>query len=183
MIVALLALALAFGPPAGALHRGAPADSSMGADVPAPHKLHVTYGAAAVENDVVLVRIRFFLDDLTAALRAHAGRRDLELADDPVTHAAFLAYFASRFGLSVQGEPLEGHIVASGRDELDREPVWWYAVQFDAPGTVTAFHVRNTLLLELFDDQRNIVKFVHFPDQEQKTYSFGNGEEEFDVVF
>lgn len=185
MTVALLALVLAFGPTAGALPAGAPAAPSSGASgsTSARHKLHVSYGAAAVENDVVVVRIRFFLDDLTNALRGHSGRRDLELENDPATDAAFLAYFNTRFALSVRGEALAAHIVASGRDELDREPVWWYAVQFDAPGTVTAFHVRNTLLLELFDDQRNIVKFVHFPDQTQKTYSFGHGEEEFDVAF
>ncbi len=170
MIVALLSLVMALAPVGDA-----------GAS--AAHKLHVTYGAAAVENDVVIVRIRFFLDDLRAALRGHSGRPDLELEDDPATDAAFLTYFNACFGLSVQGKTLTGRIVASGRDELDREPVWWYAVQFEAPGTVTTFHVRNTLLLELFDDQRNIVKFVHFPDQTQKTYSFGHGEEEFDVAF
>ncbi len=165
-----LAFALALAPPVAA-----------GGD--AAHKLHVSYGAAAVENDVVVVRIRFFHDDLEAALRRHSGRPDLTLADDPATEAAFLAYFGAKFALWVGGRALPAHIVASGRDELDREPVWWYAVQFDAPGTVTAFRVRNALLLELFDDQHNIVKFVHFPDQTQKTYSFGAGEEEFDVAF
>jgi len=165
-----LLFALAAAPPTGTGARAA-------------HKLHVTYGAAAVENDVVVVRIRFFHDDLEAALRRHAGRPGLTLADDPATEAAFLAYFGAKFSLSVQGTTLPVHIVASGQDELDREPVWWYAVQFDAPGTVTAFRVRNALLLELFHDQRNIVKFVHFPDQTQKTYSFGAGEEEFDVAF
>ena len=59
----------------------------------------------------------------------------------------------------------------------------WYTLQFDAPGPVTAFRVRNTLLFELFDDQRNAVKFVHFPDEAQKTYSFAVGEEEFEVRF
>ena len=170
MIVALLSLAMAFGPPGGP-------------GAAAAHKLHVSYGAAAVENDVVIVRIRFFLDDLTNALRLHSGRADLELRDGPDTEAAFLAYFDTRFSLSVGGSPLPRRIVASGRDELDREPVWWYAVQFEAPEAVTAFRVRNALLLELFDDQRNVVKFVHFPDQTQKTYSFGRGEEEFDVAF
>lgn len=169
MIVALLSLVMALAPASGA---GA-----------AAHKLHVSYGAAAVENDVVVVRIRFFQDDLQAALRGHSGRRGLRLEDDPATDAAFLAYFDARFGISVDGEPLTGRIVASGEDELDREPVWWYAVQFEAPDTVRAFRVHNALLLELFDDQRNIVKFVHFPDQTQKTYSFGRGEEAFDVAF
>jgi hypothetical protein len=174
MIVALLMMVATLAPGGG---------SAAGAAAAAAHDLHVTYGAAAVENDVVIVRVRFFLDDLTNALRRHAGRADLALEDDPVTDAAFLAYFGTHFGLTVHGTSLVGRIVASGRDELDREPVWWYAVQFDAPAKVTALRVRNTLLLELFDDQRNIVKFVHFPDQTQKTYSFGRGEEAFDVVF
>ena len=71
----------------------------------------------------------------------------------------------------------------SGEDELDREPVWWYTVQFEASAAIQAFTVRNTLLTEIFDDQRNIVKFIHFPDQKQKTYSFARGEEEFTVRF
>jgi len=169
--VLALALALVVSPPA----------RTAGGD--ATHKLHVSYGAAAVENDVVVVRIRFFHDDLEAALRLHSGDPGVTLADDPATEAAFLAYFGAKFSLSIGGTTLPAHIVASGQDELDREPVWWYAVQFDAPGVVTAFRVRNALLLELFDDQHNIVKFVHFPDGTQKTYSFGAGEEEFDVAF
>lgn len=148
----------------------------------ARHDLHVSYGSAAIENDVVIVRMRFFVDDLEAALGRHAGRA-LILASDPATDAAFMAYFTEKFRLSVGGERLPARIVASGRDELDREPVWWYAVQFDAPRPVTAFRVRNALLLELFDDQHNIVKFVRFPEQAQKTYSFSRGEEEFDVAF
>jgi hypothetical protein len=159
------------------------ATSPSGAEGGAAHKLHVSYGAAAVENDVVVVRIRFFHDDLEAALRLHSGDPGLTLADDPATEAAFLAYFGAKFSLSIGGTALPAHIVASGQDELDREPVWWYAVQLEAPGAVTSFRVRNALLLELFDDQHNIVKFVHFPDQTQKTYSFGAGEEEFDVAF
>ena len=177
MIALLLALLTALAPvPSGA-------DAGAVGGPSAFHKLHVSYGQAAVENDVVLLRVRLFEDDLQNAMRRHAGRADLKLTPGPETDAAFLAYFADRFTLSVGGTVLAPHIVTSGRDELDREPVVWYALQFDAPGTVTRFHVRNTLLLEQFDDQRNIVKFVHFPDQTQKTYSFGEGEEEFDVAF
>ena len=93
------------------------------------------------------------------------------------------SYFSEHFGIEVGGNVLAGRIVGSGEDALDREPVWWYAIQFEAAEPVRSFRVRNTLLLELFDDQRNIVKFVHFPDGTQKTYSFGRGEEVFDVEF
>ena len=136
-----------------------------------------------MEGSTVLVRIRFFRNDLEDALKGATHRPDFALRDDPTTEAAFLAYVAQRFSIAVAGRRLTPRIVKSGEDELEREPVWWYALQFDAPGPVRSLRVRNTLLLELFDDQSNIVKFVHFPDETQKTYSFGRGEEEFDVSF
>lgn len=177
----VLALILALAP---ATTGGAGASERVAhATPPVAHKLHVSYGQAAVENDVVMLRVRLFRDDLEGALRRQSGRADLNLTPGPETDGAFLAYLRDHLTMSVDGATLPVRIVSSGRDELDREPVVWYVLQFDAPGTVTRFRVRNTLLLEMFDDQRNIVKFVHFPDQTQKTYSFGEGEEEFDVSF
>jgi hypothetical protein len=105
------------------------------------------------------------------------------LAVNPDTDALFMSYFSEHFRIEVGGNTLVGRIVGSGEDALDREPVWWYAIQFEALEPVRSFRVRNTLLLELFDDQRNIVKFVHLPDERQKTYSFGHGEEAFHVEF
>ena len=154
-----------------------------GARAGAPHDLHVSYGNAAVEGNLVIIRIRMFKDDLETALRMHAGDQALTLRVDPATDGRFMAYFEERFSITVRGARVPGRIIASGEDLLDREPVWWYTLQFDAPGGVTAFTVRNTLLFELFDDQRNVVKFVHFPDETQKTYAFGVGEEEFEVRF
>jgi len=171
----LFALLLALAPTPGA---GAAASPGAGS-----HDLHVSYGAAAVEGSVLAVRIRFFRDDLATALARHAGRADVTLQVGPEADALFLAYLNSRLTVTVGGRTLPPTLVGSGEDELDREPVWWYAVQFDAGAPLTAFRVRNALLTELFDDQANIVKFVHFPDQRQKTYSFGRGEETFEVRF
>jgi len=148
-----------------------------------PHDLHVSYGNAAVEGNVLAVRIRFFRDDLEAALARHVRRGSFRLSSEPVVDAAFLGYLRGRFSVEVGGRALEPRLVGSGEDELDREPVWWYAVQFEAPSTLATFRVRDTLLTELFDDQTNIVKFVHFPDERQKTYSFAKGEESFEVRF
>jgi hypothetical protein len=170
MTAALLAAVLALAP-------------IPGARADAPHDLHVSYGNAAVEGNLIIIRIRLFKDDLEAALRLHGGDPALTLQVDPATDGRFMAYFEESFSIFVGEERIGGRIIASGEDLLDREPVWWYTLQFDAPGPVTAFRVRNTLLFELFDDQRNVVKFVHFPDEAQKTYSFAVGEEEFEVRF
>ncbi len=173
----VLALLLALAPTPGA-----------GADAPAPpaagaHDLHVSYGNAAVEGNVLAVRIRFFREDLENALARHGGLASFRMSAEPGVDAAFLGYFTAHFAVHVGTRALTAVVVASGEDEIDREPVWWYAVQFDAPAPLTSFRVRNTLLTELFDDQTNIVKFVHFPDEKQKTYSFARGEESFEVRF
>ncbi len=147
------------------------------------HDLHVSYGNAVVEGNVLAVRIRFFRDDLEGALARHAGRDGFRMSAEPEVEAAFLAYFRAHFAVQALGRLLEPTVVASGEDELDREPVWWYAIQYESPSPLTAFRVRNTLLTEIFDDQTNIVKFVHFPDEKQKTYSFARGEESFEVRF
>ncbi|HKJ01364.1 MAG TPA: DUF6702 family protein [Longimicrobiales bacterium] len=170
----LLASLLALAPTSGA---------AAGASGARPHKLHLSSGSAAVEGTLLVVRIRFFRDDLELALAGHTGRSGFALSPGPEVDAAFLAYFQAHFTLVVDGEGLRPTLVGSGEDELDREPVWWYAVQFEASAPIQAFTVRNTLLTEVFDDQRNIVKFIHFPDQKQKTYSFAIGEEEFQVRF
>ena len=179
MSALLVALWLTLAPPPGG---GAPA-APVGGVATARHDLHVSYGNAAVEGSVLAVRIRFFRDDLEQALSRYAGRAGFRLSAEPEVEAAFLAYLRDHVSVQVGGRSLEATLVASGQDELDREPVWWYAVQYEAPSPLTAFRVRNTLLTEIFDDQTNIVKFVHFPDERQKTYSFGRGEESFEVRF
>ena len=154
-------------------------------DVGAPpfHDLHVSYGSAVVEGNVLVVRLRLFKDDLEIALQGHSGRRGLAMAVNPDIDGLFMAYLTERFQIEVGDRSLPGRIIGSGEEELGREPGGWYAIQFEAPEPIERFKARNTLLLDLFDDQRNIVKFVHFPDQTQKTYSFGRGEEQFEVRF
>jgi hypothetical protein len=148
-----------------------------------PHKLHVSYGNTVVEGNVIVSRIRLFRDDVEAALRRHGAGAEFTMAADLRTDSLFSAYFAERLTVEVEGERLEGRIIGSGEDSLDREPVWWYAIQFEAQVPVRSFRVRNTLLFDLFDDQRNIFKIVLFPEETQRTYSFAIGEEEFDVRF
>jgi hypothetical protein len=147
------------------------------------HRLHVSYGNTVVEGNLIVSRIRLFKDDLEAALRLQGAGGDFTMAADPRTDSLFSAYYSERLTMEVAGEKLEGRIIGSGEDSLDREPVWWYVIQFEAAAPVRSFRVRNTLLFDLFDDQRNIFKIVLFPDETQRTYSFAIGEEEFDVRF
>lgn len=158
---------------------GAPAPGS-----PPPHDLHIAYADLAVEGAVVAGRIRFFEDDLERAVGPLVGATAVDLAPGPEADVLVMRYLARGLRLvDGTGVELEPRLVTSGRDELDREPVWWVTVQYRAAQPVVELRVRNTLLFEVFGDQRNIMKFVRFPDERQKTFYFAPGEDEQTVRF
>jgi len=168
---------------ASAVSGASVASAASGASAPAAHELHLAYGNLAVEGSLIAGRIRLFKDDLGRALGPMVGAASLTLQPGPEADALVMRYLRDNLSISVDGQELEATLLSSGEDELDREPVWWVLVQFRAPSPPEALHVRNTLLFDVHDDQRNIFKFVHFPDETQRTFYFAEGESEHVVRF
>lgn len=165
-----------------------------GAAAPAAHDLHIAYADLALEAGVVAGRIRMFTDDLERALGPLARADAVSLRPGAEADALVRRYLADRLRITLGGVPLEPEILRSGQDMLDREPVWEVVVRFapaaDPPAAAThaatptaELRIRNTLLFELFDDQRNVVKVMKFPEQTQRTFYFAPGEEEHVVRF
>ncbi len=150
---------------------------------PPAHKFHVTYGRLAVEDTQAVLRIRFFHDDLEAALRAYAKDAGFRLAAAPRSDSVYTRYFNDKFVLRQDGRALQGRIVSSGEDMDGREKVWWYVMQFDAPAPLRRFTIRDRLLFEAFDDQKNIFKVMHFPGEQTQSFYFVAGSEQADIVF
>lgn len=148
-----------------------------------PHDLHVSYGNLGVEGAVAILQVRVFRDDLEEALRRFHGRDDIQLEVTPAVDALFLAYLTEKFILEVRGEALEGRIVGSGDDALDREPVWWYQIRFAATEAIRAARITNTMLFEIFSDQSNVLRVVRFPEETRSAYYFAPGEETIEVEF
>ena len=148
-----------------------------------PHDLHATYGNLGVEGAVAILQVRIFQNDLEEALRQFHGRESFRLEVTPEVDALFLAYLARRFILEVGGVPLEGTIVGSGDDALDREPVWWYQVRYSAPDPIRSARITNTILFEIFDDQSNVLRVVRFPEETRRAYYFAPGEETIQIEF
>jgi hypothetical protein len=147
------------------------------------HDLHVAYGNLGVEGEVAILQIRIFKDDLEEALRRFHEVSSLRLEVTPEMDSFFLAYLKEHFVLEVGGAPLPGVIIGSGDDELDREPVWWYQVQFRAAEPIEMARITNTVLFELFDDQRNVLRVVRFPSETRRAYYFARGEETVEISF
>lgn len=150
---------------------------------PVVHDFHISYARVAVEKNVVVFRVRFFKDDLEEALRTHHKEADFALEVSPVVDAQFVMYFNEKLALEVGGQRLTGKLVGSGEEMEGKEPMWWYAMQYEAPATIQQLTIKNTLLLELFDDQKNIVKVQHFPDDKQHSYYFDDATVEHTASF
>ena len=155
----------------------------MGAEAQPRHDLHATYGNLGVDGSIAILQLRVFKDDLEEALQRFHDLDSFQLEVSPEADALFLRYMLEHFALEVDGQLLEGRIVGSGDDELDREPVWWYQLRFDAPGPIESARITNTILFEIFDDQRNVMRVVKFPEETRRAYYFAPGEETIEITF
>jgi len=146
----------------------------LGVYRPAPpvHEFHVSYARLAVEGGTAVLQIRFFRDDLEAALGPRAGVSALRLSASPEIDRIFSEYLAEKFQLVADGDSLPGTIIGSGEDTIDREPAWWYLVRYSSPHRIGEFQIRNVLLLETFEDQTTILRVLRLPDQTPVSVTF-----------
>ncbi|MGA1493975.1 MAG: DUF6702 family protein [Rhodothermales bacterium] len=133
-----------------------------------PHDFHVTYSRLAVEDNMAVVRIRLFQDDLNQAL-SQREERDVFVDTSPTSDSLFQAYFNEMFVMQAGKEVLKGHIVGSGEEVVGNEPMWWYLLEFGASSNIETLHVSQRILSDEFEDQKNIVQVQHFPSE--KVYS------------
>ena len=144
---------------------------------PAVHDIHLSYARVAVEGRVVVCRIRMFRDDLERALSRRAGK-PVTLASTAAGDSLFIAYFNEQFALVNGGQRLAGTVVASG-EEPD---MWWYTVRFEASAPIRSLALRNGVLFDLFDDQRNMTKVMHVPTGKEFAYYFVEGDTKLQVM-
>ncbi|KER10732.1 MAG: hypothetical protein HY22_02670 [[Candidatus Thermochlorobacteriaceae] bacterium GBChlB] len=143
------------------------------------HNFHVSYGKMAVEGNSIYLSLRFFKDDLETALCKSSARDDLKLAATPQCDSIYLRYFAEKFEITCDGRRLRAELLSSGEDG----DMWWYKLNFSDSKTLHAVTIKNTLLFELFDDQKNIVQVMHFPSEQQQSFYFIRGAERYTASF
>jgi len=147
------------------------------------HDFHVSYSRIAIENQIILARTRFFRDDLTESMAKFTQLESFSLDASPRTDSLFTVYFNNRFVVEVAGKHLPGRIVGSGEEVEGKERIWWYAMQYDAPNDPNSIRISNTLLLNVFDDQKNILKIQKFPSERSSTFYFDADNTTIEVTF
>lgn len=107
------------------------------------------------ESKSIEISIKLFTDDLLVALE-QAGAPKMELGTEnepPEANEYIESYLKRHFKLMVNGKPTE--FTYLGKEaELDAT---WCFVEVKDVRKVQAIEVQNTLLLEAFDDQTNMV--------------------------
>ena len=149
---------------------GAAPEASSPAE--AVHPLHLSTTQLAVDTSTVWMRIRMFKDDLELALGVRAGLDSLSLEPLAGHDSLFADYFEEAFGLRLNGTDVAGVIESSGEDVESGAgdmKMWWYQVRFDGTEPIRSIEIRNEILYDQFEDQRNIVRVLHVPTDKQRT--------------
>ena len=141
----------------------------------AAHPLHLSTAQLVIEEQALYLRIRMFKDDLEAALAVRAGIAGFELTPTPAADSLFLAYLDSALVLEANGRPLRAAVLSSGEDlEAGQgdSRVWWYLLEYPVEAATGSVSIRNSVLYDRFDDQRNVVRVLHSATGRQRTLYF-----------
>lgn len=142
------------------------------------HPFRLSVADAGMTDAVLHARIRFFWDDLQLAVMEHTSDTDFELAETARVDSIIERYINDMLVLTAGDAVLRGKVTARGIDEADiiDEVMWWYRVEYPVAESVERVHVRNRLLFNVFEDQRNLFHLKTRRGRE-RAYSFHQGDD------
>jgi len=140
----------------------------------APHPFRLSVADAEVIGDTLRARIRFFWDDLQLAVMEHTSDMAFRLEEIPRVDSIVSRYIDQMLAIEAGGRRLAGILVGRGVDQAARidEVMWWYRIEYHLPASTERIAIRNRLLFNLFEDQRNVVHLKTRAGRE-RAYSFG----------
>ncbi|MEZ4700534.1 MAG: DUF6702 family protein [Rhodothermales bacterium] len=145
------------------------------------HEFHVSYARLAIEGRTGMMQIRLFKDDLESGLRQRFDRPDLTLRADPEMDSLFSLYLNEKLVLSMGDAVVKGALVSSGEEMQNGIPVWWYTIMYEAPADFSTMHIQHDVLLEMFEDQKNVFRVKHFPSEQEWSLYFVAGDSDYDL--
>jgi len=108
------------------------------------------------ETAALEISMKIFTDDLEAALEADTSEKlwigDLE-REAAATDSLLAVYFDKKLTININSEEREAVFLGK---ELEADVTWCYLEIQDVPA-VKSVSIDNRILMELFDDQKNLV--------------------------
>lgn len=150
----------------------------------APHKFYVSrcmveYNA---EERALQMSMHIFIDDLETAL-AERGADSLFICtrmEHPDAETYMARYLADQFRIRIDGQPVTYKFLGKEISE-DLQAVWCYLEITDLD-PFEQLEVTNELLIEVYDDQKNIMHVIG-PNRREGTLLFRKGSTSETVTF
>lgn len=138
-----------------------------------PHNIHISYGRLAVEDNVAILRARYFEHDLLLSISEAFPSEDVGWDGPGASRSDSLLsqYLNSHIVFAADGDTLTGSLA---RRSSDGELIW-VDLAYASPDTLKRISIRNESLFEQFDDQKNIWQVSHFPTGIRHTLYFIHG--------
>ena len=142
-------------------------------DMEPVHPFRLSVADVIVSGASMEVRIRFFWDDLQIAVMESESDMDFRLAETPGADSVVARYIGEMLVFEAGGAPLAGVLAERGVEEAARidEVMWWYRLRYELPPGTERIGIRNRVLFNMFEDQRNLVHLKTRSGRE-RTYYF-----------
>jgi hypothetical protein len=143
------------------------------------HNFHASYGRMAVDGTKAYMKIRLFTDDLRDGMRRFYRNQSLEIAPNSDTESKFQTYLNQKFVFNSGSRRIAGKVLnCSKEDDMTA-----FVVEYTSTRNIASFYVRYAILMEAFDDQRNIFKVIKAPSEVEQSYLFVVGSDSQLVTF
>ena len=121
-----------------------------------------------VDGKKAYLNIRIFTDDLRDGLRRFHHNNALEIHPDLATEQKFLPYLNQKFVFNTGGRKINAQILNSRKED----DMMAYTIEYSSPRNIASFYMKYQVLMELYDDQRNIFKVIKAPSDVEQSYLF-----------
>lgn len=136
------------------------------------HPFRLSVADVTVSETAMEVRIRFFWDDLQLAVMERESDMEFRLAETPRADSVVGRYIDAMLVFETRGEPLAGVLAERGIEDAARadEVMWWYLLRYELPSGTERIGIRNRVLFNVFEDQRNLVHLKTRSGRERAYY-------------
>ena len=143
------------------------------------HPLHLTFTNLEfkTQNNRWVLTIKVFSDDFAANLKMSVGSETIfdKNSKNSETEQVLNKWLESRFRIWFDSRPVELAVWKFGGIKV-KEDATWLTYTFTAPLPVSEIKIRNTLLLDLYPDQKNL--FILTMGQIESAHEFKNKDQE-----
>jgi len=123
------------------------------------HDLHMSNTDIHYKSDqkALQLSVRMFIDDLEDAIEKNTDEELILFSDkeSPQADSLIEAYINENLKITIDQKPMSGIFI--GREMTEDLSAIWSYIEIENVDAFESNNIKNSLLLEMFDDQRNMI--------------------------